>query len=127
MMRGCRDRIAVVTRGQEINPWSDLHASIRRRIELPIAMRQRHHAAAHRIVRFDPGEDTAAARLDNHPTAINRAEFCDIVGMNPECAVRVFLAPTGIAENLVGVVGTALTCVQEKWILGVETLFRGVE
>src|SRR6266852_259500 len=103
MMRRGRDRIAVVTSGQEINPRSDLNASVRRRIELTIAMRQCHHAATHRVVRLDPREDTAAARLDNHPTAIDGAELRDIVGMNSERAIWVFLAPGGIAENLVGI------------------------
>src|SRR5882762_3250465 len=127
MMRRGRNRIAVVTGGQKINPRSDLNASLRRWIELTIAMRQCHHAAAHRVVRFNPRENTAAARLDNHPTAVDRAQLRDIVRMNSERAVGVFLAPRGIAENLVGVVGAALTCVEEEWIFWIEALLRRVE
>src|SRR5260370_11275217 len=123
MMWSCRNRIAVVTCSQKINPRPDLSASLRTGIVLPIAMRQRHHAARHRAVRFDPRDDTAAARFDSHPASVNRTQLRDIVGMNPERAVRIFLSPRRIAENLVGIIGTPLTCLQKKWILGILTLF----
>src|SRR5258708_15768680 len=92
MMWSCRNRIAVVTRSQEINPRPDLYASLRTWILLPIAMRQCHHAAPHRVVRFDPRDDTAAARLDDQPASVGRTQLRDIVRMHSDRPALIFLS-----------------------------------
>src|SRR5260370_7647912 len=93
MMWSCRNRIAVVTCSQEINPRPDLYASLRTWILLPIAMRQRHHAAPHRAVRFDPRDDTAAARFDSPPASVNPTHLPNILAMNPKPPLPIFLSP----------------------------------
>src|SRR6516162_8798376 len=113
-----RNRIAIAAVGQHVDPWTVAQSlAVGRGVGLPIAVRQRKLTGAQAVVDLAPGDETAGGRADRDPLTVARAEPRKVARTDQQGAVRIVAPPGRIAENLVGIEHSPLSCSEYERIV----------